>query len=68
VILKFSSGLYSKAAVNRAVRQYGDFAKIKVKQGKKSFEVSFSGVDADYVDTLPGEFSNCALLAMQEGA
>ncbi|MFH2204034.1 MAG: HxsD-like protein [Elusimicrobiota bacterium] len=66
--LKFSSNLYSRAAIDYAIARYKDFARIKVSKTGKAFQVAFSGMDAEFADALPGEFSNCVLLAMREGA
>ena len=65
--LKFSSKLYTRAAVDKAVAQYEDFAKIKVAESKQAFTVTLDGMKKEHEDALPGEFSNCALMAMREG-
>ncbi len=64
--LRFSSKLYTRAAVDVAVAQYEDFAKIKVAESKKAFTVSLVGMEKEHADALPGEFSNCVLMAMRE--
>ena len=63
--LKFNSNLYTKEAIDAAVAMFKDFAKIKVAKTKAVYNVTFTGIDEEFTDSLPGEFSNCALMAMQ---
>ncbi|MFA5139188.1 MAG: HxsD-like protein [Elusimicrobiota bacterium] len=64
--LKFNARLYSKRAVQDAVRVYKRFARLKVRETRSAIYVDIDKPRRGVEASLPGEFGNYVLVATRD--